>query len=324
MGYGSYSHEAHRALTLARADLPTQRVFAQRSCHPLMSPLGLRARESRDSAAHPESLAVVFALDVTGSMGAIPDALARKELPAFVKQLLDLGVADPQILFLAFGDAYTDRAPLQIGQFESEAEKMDFWLTSSFLEGEGGAHNAESYELALYVAARHTAIDCFEKRGKRGYFFMTGDELPYPFVSAAQVKALIGDPLVEDVPVAAVVDAIARLYHPFFLIPDPVRRARCEKPWRDLMGDHVICLERPDDTCAVAAGLVALIEGKVADLDALARRLESAGETRERIGSVHRALTPFAATLRRDGTPAPGLGDPRLPVGNPESGYAPG
>lgn len=324
MGYGSYSHDAHRALTEARTSLPTQSVFAQRGCHPLMSPHGLRARESRDSGAHPDSRAIVFALDVTGSMGEIPAVLAKKELPSFVQQLMDAGVADPQILFLAIGDAYTDRAPLQIGQFESEAQKMDFWLTNSFLEGGGGSHNAESYELALYVGARHTAIDCIEKRGKRGYFFMTGDELPYPFVSHEQVKALIGDDLVEDVPIAAVVDEISRLYHPFFLIPDLARRARCEKSWRDLLGDHVICLERPADTCAAAAGIVALVEGSVADVDDLARRLEAAGEPRERIGAVHRALTPFAATLRRDGTPKPALDEARLPIGNPPSGYGNG
>ena len=72
MGYGNYSHEAHRALTTARAHLPTQQVFRQRSCHALMNPKGVTARESRDSEDHPESLGIVFALDVTGSMGAIP------------------------------------------------------------------------------------------------------------------------------------------------------------------------------------------------------------------------------------------------------------
>lgn len=40
----------------------------------------------------------------------------------------------------------------------------------------------ESYELAMYFMARHTSIDCYEKRGKRGYLFMIGDELAYPKV----------------------------------------------------------------------------------------------------------------------------------------------
>ena len=103
MGYGGYSFEAHRAITSARADLPTQAVFKQRECHPLMRPHGLRVRESRDSESHPHSLGIILALDVTGSMGEIPELLAKKELPGFVKLLLDHGVPDPQVLFMAVG-----------------------------------------------------------------------------------------------------------------------------------------------------------------------------------------------------------------------------
>jgi len=106
MGYGGYSFEAHRAITSARADLPAQAVFKQRECHPLMRPHGLRVRESRDSESHPHSLGIILALDVTGSMGEIPELLAKKELPGFVKLLLDHGVPDPQVLFMAVGDAY--------------------------------------------------------------------------------------------------------------------------------------------------------------------------------------------------------------------------
>jgi hypothetical protein len=158
-----------------------------------MSPKGVRVRESRDSAEHPRSLGIAFALDVTGSMGDIPDLLARRELPNFMKILVDCQVADPQVLFLAAGDATCDRAPLQVGQFETTGELMDQWLTWSFLEGGGGGQDTESYELALYFLAQHTDMDCYRKRDKRGYLFMTGDERPYPAVSRIQVESVIGD-----------------------------------------------------------------------------------------------------------------------------------
>ena len=90
MGYGSYSYTAHQALTSQRAALPTQQVFGQRGIHPKMNPFGVKVRECRDSADHPRSLGVVFALDVSGSMGAIPEALARKELPTFMKSAMTL------------------------------------------------------------------------------------------------------------------------------------------------------------------------------------------------------------------------------------------
>src|SRR5262245_42645291 len=144
MGHGTYSDDAHRALLARRAGVPAQAVFAQRSCHALMDPKGVKLRESRDSAGHPQSLGIAFALDVTGSMGEIPRALATQTLPQFMKVLGQCGVKDPQILFCAVGDATCDRAPLQVGQFESTAELMDQWLTWSYLEGGGGGGGSET------------------------------------------------------------------------------------------------------------------------------------------------------------------------------------
>ncbi len=320
MGYGAYSYEAHRALTVARAQAPVEELFQQRACHPLMNPSGIAARESRDSVEHPESLAIVFALDVTGSMGAIPEALARRELPQFTRLLSEDGVLDPQLLFMAVGDAVGDRAPLQVGQFESTAELIDQWLTWSWLEGGGGAGEYESYELAMYFAAAHIEMDCYRKRGKRGYLFLTGDEKPYPRLSRHTVKEWLGEDLDGDVPTRAIVEQLQRSFEPFFLFPDLERRGSAERSWRDLLGDRVICLEDPSDICIVAAGLVALNEGLLS-LDALAARL--AGSEPRRVGRVARALMPFAAAIDQDGTPRPRIEkQAKLPAeGGGTSGY---
>ena len=106
MGYGGYSYEAHQAITTARAQLPAQQVFTQRACHPLMDPLNIKLRQSCASANHPNPTSVIFALDVSGSMGTIPEQIARKELPTFMKALLDAGVTDPQVLFMAIQDCW--------------------------------------------------------------------------------------------------------------------------------------------------------------------------------------------------------------------------
>lgn len=320
MGYGGYSFEAHRAITEARRDLPAQAVFQQREVHPLMRPHGIEVRESRDSAGHPRSLGIVLALDVTGSMGEIPERLAREELPRLIEMLMEHGVADPQVLFMAVGDAIHDRGPLQIGQFESTAELMDQWLTWSWLEGGGGAHGNESYELALYFAARHLELDCLRLRDQRGYLFLTGDEKPYPLLSRNIVRAVLGDELEDDLPLRVVVDEASRVVEPFFLIPDLDRRAQCEGAWRDLLGDRVIAMESPADTTACIAGIVAISQGAVADLDAFARRLAARGVARERVGAAVRALTPWAATIEKDGAPLPPLEvHAALPTGHEES-----
>ncbi len=297
MGYGSYSHDAHRALAAGRASKSGHEVFAQTQCHPLMSPFGLKFRESRDGPDHPNSLAIAFALDVTGSMGDIPDHLAREELPTFMKLLGECKIDDPQLLFMAVGDANSDQAAFQIGQFESTAELMDQWLTRSFLEGGGGGSGEESYELAFYALAQHTDTDCWSKRKKRGYLFVTGDELPYPTVSKHQIASLFGETLDEDIPIEEVIAAAAESYHLFFLIPDLHRRERCESRWRELLGDHVICMESYADTCSVAASIVALTERALPDTDALAKTLIANGIRKERVGSVIRAISAYAASV---------------------------
>ena len=182
MGNGNYSIAAHEALLRNRTNIPVEQVFQQRQCHPMMNPKGVKVRESRDGADHLESQGIVFALDVSGSMGEIPRIMATQQLPSFMKVLMDCQVKDPQVLFMALGNATSDQAPLQVGQFESTAELMDQWLTWTYLEGHGGGEG-ESYDLAFYFLAAHTEMDCMAKRKKRGYLFMTGDETPFPALS---------------------------------------------------------------------------------------------------------------------------------------------
>jgi hypothetical protein len=296
MGYGSYSYEAHQAIARQRSALPAQQVFAQRSLHPLMNPKGVKFRESRDSPDHPNSLGIVFALDVSGSMGEIPEQIARKELPTFMKALGDSGVADPQVLFMAFQDCAGGVAPLQVGQFESTAELMDQWLTWCWLMG-GGASGYESYDLAFYFAAHHTKMDCWEKRRKKGYFFMTGDEPCYPALKAEWVEQFVGDKLPADVPLARVVSDLDRTFYAFYLVPDEVRGRKVQPFWSTYFGPRCIVLQSPDDTCPVAAGAVALSEGAVHSLAALAERLGNAGLGADRITRVMKALSPYANSL---------------------------
>jgi len=320
MGYGNYSHDAHVALTSRRKGTSTAELFSQRGCHELMNPLGVVARESRDSESHPSSLGIIFALDVSGSMGEIPARMATQTLPAFMQAMLDAGVTDPQILFMGIGYAGGDRAPLQVGQFESTEKLMDQWLTWLYLEGGGGGGN-ESYELAMYFAARHTKMDCLEKRGRRGYLFITGDEPPNPAVSRTQVQRLIGDDLLQDIPIADIIEETQRSFEPFYLIPDPDRGRKVGREWRDLLGDRVVVMESPDDTSYAAAGLVSLLENAVPSLDALVERYRNTGMKPRQAAAIGKALSPFAASLGRDGAPSPQLGSVRLDPGTEDSSF---
>ena len=117
----------------------------------------------------------------------------------------------------------------------------------------------------------------------------------------------------------AVVAALHESYHPFFLIPDLARREASEARWRELLGDHVICMEDSGDTCYVAAALVALTEGVVADVGQLATVLKEAGASRERVGAVVRAITPYATALGKDVDGAVSLDGAGLPASEGKS-----
>jgi len=194
MGSSSYSDDFYTARVADRKargvdtfahTAAVAKGVAPKAVHPKLDPKGV-TRESRDSAEHPNSVAIGVMFDVTGSMGGVPITLQQK-IPQLMGLLLRKGyIQDPQIMFGAVGDFFADHAALQVGQFESGIE-MDDDITNLWLEGGGGGTNQESYQDALYFFARHTSTDCWEKRGKKGYLFLIGDEAPYNAATTTEI-----------------------------------------------------------------------------------------------------------------------------------------
>jgi hypothetical protein len=281
-----------------------------RSVHPKLDPRDAH-RESRDSDEHPESTAIAVLFDVTGSMRGVPRVLQQK-LPQLLGLLTRQGYAkDPQIMFGAIGDATCDLVPLQIGQFESD-NRMDDDLGRIVLEGGGGGQQTESYELALYFMARHTSLDCFEKRGRRGYLFIIGDEMAYGRVKGREVRGIIGDKLREDVPLRRIVEEAQRMYDVYYLLPAGSSYAGSSTIlgfWRDLLGQNAVELDDLDAVCETIALTVGLGEAAI-DLDAGLRDLAAAGSAAgatvsralSRIGGAGRVVTSAAmpATQNQD------------------------
>ena len=280
MGSGIWSTDVYDAADRSRRATVVS-AFADsdsgaRTVHPALDPRDA-TRESRDSDEHPQSLAISVLFDVTGSMRAVPRLLQAK-LPQLLGLLLRKGYAtDPQIMFGAIGDATCDRVPLQVGQFESD-NRMDEDLGRIVLEGGGGGQQTESYELALYFMARHTSIDCFEKRGRRGYLFVIGDEMAYGKVKAREVGWLIGDHT-ENLPLRRIVAEAQRVYDVYYLLPAGASYAGSRTVldfWRDLLGQNTIEVEDTDAICETIALLVGLGEDAV-DLDRGLRDLADVG-----------------------------------------------
>ena len=299
MGSGRWSTDVYSAAANYRAASGTS-AFAYsdggaRTAHPALDPRNVGRRESRDSAEHPVSTPIAVLFDVTGSMRGVPRVLQTK-LPQLLGLLTRKGYAtDPQILFGAIGDATCDRVPLQVGQFESD-NRMDEDLARIVLEGGGGGQKMESYELAMYFMARHTTLDSVERRGRRGYLFLIGDEMPYPRVKPREVRAVIGDELREPIGTEAILAELRRSFDVYYLLPTAAGwggDAEVLGRWRELLGQNVIELDDLDAVCETIALTVGLAENAI-DLDAGLADLADLGSTAT--ATVGKALAPLSRT----------------------------
>jgi hypothetical protein len=275
---------------------------AMAAVHPKMNPLGVSLRESRDSDTHPQSHAVGVLFDVTGSMQNVPRIL-QANLPRLMGLLIRKGYLDhPQILIGAIGDATCDKAPLQVGQFESGIE-IEEDLGKLFLEGGGGGHITESYELALYFMARHTALDCFAKRGRRGYLFVIGDEAPYPELNRKEVATRIGDTLPRNIPVRKLIAELQQTYDVYYVLPKMTQHwnnPKVHHRWVELLGQNVLRLEDPAGICELIASTIGLAENKVG-LAGLDDDLREAGVSTTITRAVSQALESVGRFRGDDG-----------------------
>jgi len=287
MGGGSYSHDNsvrnradkgwasedllrsnNRIVPKNYIPASAESVFVQHGIHNEMNPHGVKVRESRDSVEHPESVAIIVALDETGSMGDVPHHLVQEGLPHMMNAVYKAGVKDPQVLFLGIGDHTCDRAPLQVGQFETSDELLDKWLTSVFLEGKGGGNEGESYALAWYFAAKHTALDCLEKRKKKGVLFTIGDEPVLKDYPARMLEALMGKGQYSDETAASLLAKAREKYtcYHIHIAETSTGSARSTiDGWRELMRDNLFVAKSYKDVPKIIADAIVKAVGSTSD-----------------------------------------------------------
>lgn len=199
MGYGSWSAKSYVSKSVARGmsvsadglldfSGSAQELYKSRYLDPALDPKGV-IRECRDSEEHPETIPVILALDVTGSMGSAAVEVA-KTLNVVMTKLYD-SVKDVQFLTMGIGDLAYDRAPIQASQFESDI-RISEQLDKLYFEAGGGGNKYESYTAAWYFGLYHTDLDCW-KRGQKGIIITMGDETLNPYLPCADLNRVTGD-----------------------------------------------------------------------------------------------------------------------------------
>ena len=118
--FTSYSTSLGRGVTADGAadikNLSASQVYTQRYLNAKLNPRGV-IRECVDSEEHPNTIPVILALDVTGSMGQTAVEVAA-ELNKIMTKLYE-EIQDVEFMIMGIGDLYCDDAPLQVSQFES-------------------------------------------------------------------------------------------------------------------------------------------------------------------------------------------------------------
>jgi hypothetical protein len=267
MGHSRWSDDDWKGYSTKTAAKSTAEIFSKSCIDKGLDPLGIKLRESRDSAANPLSNAIIVGLDVTGSMGYVLDTMARQGLKTLVTEIYDRKpVTDPHIMCMGIGDCEAgDRAPLQATQFESDI-RIATDLEKVYLEKGGGGNNFESYTLPWYFAALHTSIDCFEKRGKKGYLFTVGDEEAPPRLRASDIARVLGDKPQSDLSSQDLLATVSRTYEVFHVVVEEgsyfrQRPARVLASWGALLGQRVLRLADHTKLAEVIVSAIQITEG---------------------------------------------------------------
>ncbi len=225
-----------------------------------------RSGKSRDSADNPLSTAIILASDVTGSMGAIAEVMVRSGLDTTMREIYDRKpVSDPHVMVMAVGDAECDQAPLQVSQFEADVRLAE-QLKELWIEGGGGGNSGESYHLPWYFAAMKTSIDCFEKRGKKGYLFTIGDEPILSGVTKENLRRVFDSGAETDLTSAELLAMASRSYEVFHVVLTNVGYARSHlgavlKTWEPLLGERVIHCDNHEKVAEVVVSAIQVVEG---------------------------------------------------------------
>jgi len=261
MGNGSYSYEDRtvRATIKGYDKKSAGEIFTQRSINNAMSPFGITVRESRDSEDHPNSVAIVLALDETGSMGSVPHFLVKEGLPEMMSAIIKKGILDPQVMFMGIGDHECDKAPLQVGQFESSDELLDKWLTDLYLEGNGGGNGGESYHLAWFFAGRYSEMDCLDKRGQKGFLFTIGDEPVLDELPAGVQKGLMGPGEYKTMSAVELLEMAQKkfnVYHIHIKETSSGSRQHVIDGWKQLLADNLVIANRKTDVAKLITDIV--------------------------------------------------------------------
>ncbi|MBR3279797.1 MAG: hypothetical protein IKG01_12980 [Lachnospiraceae bacterium] len=264
MGYGSYKAKDWDKLRNSRginSSSNVDEIFKNREVDPKYDPKNINMRESRDSADSPESTPIIIGFDDTGSMGYLAREIAQNSLNKTVTEIYDKNpVTNPHVMCAAYGNA-GDVGPLQVTQFEADIkiveQLLDLWIP---LRGMGDSGDP----LLWYFAAKHTSIDSWEKRGKKGFLFTIGDDTIKRSIFNDKISDIFGDSINKlYMEPEEFLEMAQEKYHVFHIITKPLRADVLDK-WLGLLPDSTAIVDEANvkNLYMVIISIMQLVNGQ--------------------------------------------------------------
>lgn len=254
MGRGSYKASDWAKLRSSRGITSTSNassIFTSTKAKDAYLPKFIDVRESRDSEDSPNSTPIILGFDVTGSMGYLAEEIAKNALNETITNIYAKNpVTNPHVMCAAFVEP-EDRDGLQVTQFEADIRVVEQLL--DLRVGFGG--NWFSYDSLLwYFAAKHTAIDSYEKRGKKGILIGIGDEIAdyenRHRITKDDIKTMFRDDVDHDITLEEAYKMAAEKYEIIHIITG-ANQQNAWRTWTELpyMKGRVAILDPEDINC---------------------------------------------------------------------------
>lgn len=284
MGGGYYDRDVGTSDTST-----SNQVLVQSKIHSSCDPKRWAEEKLESDSKNP----IVFALDVTGSMGEWTKIIYDK-MPMFYGQIMmKKYLTDPSISFCAIGDHGGDQAPLQCTEF-GRGNEIDQLISKIYLEGNGQGNGIEGYEMSAYFYdTRVTLVNC-----ELPFMFITGDEGFYSSVPDSIVLYLIGVPSKEkSVKGKDMLKAAMLKYNLFLIKKDYSPDTRPQ--WADAIGrERILDLKTPKACIDIILGAIALTSG-TRTLEEYSKDLVERGQSTERLSEVNEALSAYWEKLKK-------------------------
>lgn len=240
--YASYSTSLGKTYSEDTGRITGGQEFKARRIDESLDPRGFKIRECANSEEHPNTVPVILALDVTGSMGSACQETAEA-LGVIITELYKK-YKDIEFCVMGIGDLAYDSAPIQMSQFESDVRIAEA-LDKIYMEHGGGGNRYESYTAAWYMGLHRTKLDAVEKQGRKGVIITMGDEPLNPYLPVRALNESVKGSEQSDVETKALYKKASEkfdIYH--IAVKDPANaydwyKDEIKESWGAVIGDHL-------------------------------------------------------------------------------------